>query len=284
MGIRADQYFWFDGVEDVDQTNWGKFWRGYVPDGIIAGFGQNMTVSANSSGMHVHVAAGEAMVYGVRVFLQSTKVLPVEPAESQPRIDLAVVRSVFLNDAQSYAEIDVKKGTAGSAPAAPSLVQTAAQIWELPLATISVGAGVPTIATVNVTDRRVYSVLPIERGGTGAVSLNQARANLGISTHTHNGTDAPKVPISNITGYGNAALKNIGSATVNLSGISPGGIATVACPGLPAGGLVWIEPVDASWDKCQIASVRYYSHSAGTLRVKATTNPGAISLVVGWLG
>lgn len=61
MGIRADQYFWFDGVEDVDQANWGRFWRGFIPDGVIVGFGQNLMVSANSSGMHVQVAAGEAM-------------------------------------------------------------------------------------------------------------------------------------------------------------------------------------------------------------------------------
>lgn len=255
MGIRADQYFWFDGVEDVDQANWGRFWRGFIPDGVIVGFGQNLMVSANSSGMHVQVATGEAMVYGVRVFVQTPKVLPIEPAEAQNRIDLIVCRAVFLNDGQSYAEIAAKKGIAGSAPVAPSIEQSAANIWEIPLAAVTVPANAPTISSVNVADRRVFFSFPLEQGGTGATNKAQARANLGF-----------------VYGYTQAVF----------SGVTPGGTASAYCQGLPADGMVWIEPVDASWTTCNMSGVRYYSHSQNTLTIKAELNPGSITLNVGW--
>lgn len=257
MGIRADQYFWFDGVEDVDQANWGRFWRGFIPDGVIVGFGQNLMVSANSSGMHVQVATGEAMVYGVRVFVQTPKVLPIEPAEAQNRIDLIVCRAVFLNDGQSYAEIAAKKGIAGSAPVAPSIEQSAANIWEIPLAAVTVPANAPTISSVNVADRRVFFSFPIEQGGTGAIDKAGARANLGIT---------------------------YGTRQVTVNRIAGGNTAPAYCQGLPDGGMVWIEPVDECWEVCSYSGVRYYSHSANILKVKATTSViSPITLNVGWI-
>lgn len=113
--------------------------------------------------------------------MQTPKVLPIEPAEAQNRIDLIVCRAVFLNDGQSYAEIAAKKGIAGSAPVAPSIEQSAANIWEIPLAAVTVPANAPTISSVNVVDRRVFFSFPIEQGGTGATSKEGARANLGIT-------------------------------------------------------------------------------------------------------
>lgn len=256
MGIRADQYFWFDGVEDVGQANWGRFWRGKLTDGVLAGYGQNLAVSANSSGMYVHIAPGEAFVYGVRVFVQSMKVLALEVADAQPRIDLIVVRAVFGNDGQSYAELAAVKGAPGASPIAPAPTRSAGQLWEVPLARVSVGAGVPTIAAPNVTDAREWHVLPVALGGTGAINGAGIRYNAGIT-------------------YGHAQAW--------FDGVTPGGTAAASVPGLPDGGLVWIEPTDQSWNTCNVAGVRYYSHAAGVLHIKATTNPGAILLNVGWL-
>lgn len=170
------------------------------------------------------------------------------------------------------------------------------------------GTGAATAAG-GLTNLLAGQAVPINRGGTAATTAESARNNLGItalfssmssqissilsdiaarfhavSGHNHNGSNSRRIAITDTIGYGNAAVRNVGSATVNIASIPANGTATVAVSGLPAGALVWIEPADASWQACQIAGVRYYSHTTNSLTVKAVTNPGAITLIIGWIG
>ena len=40
--IDCDRYGFFNGILGIEQSNWANFWRGIIPDGIIAGFGDEL--------------------------------------------------------------------------------------------------------------------------------------------------------------------------------------------------------------------------------------------------
>ena len=46
MAVRADQYFWFNGVGDVDHTNWGAYWAPIISSGVF-GDGGDVTGKGN---------------------------------------------------------------------------------------------------------------------------------------------------------------------------------------------------------------------------------------------
>ena len=48
--IDCDRYGFFNGILGIEQSNWANFWRGIIPDGIIAGFGDELEVYAQSDG------------------------------------------------------------------------------------------------------------------------------------------------------------------------------------------------------------------------------------------
>ena len=54
--------------------------------------------------------------------------------------------------------------------------------------------------------------------------------------------------------------------------------------GLPAEGLVFIEPAEESRAAFYAADVRYSGHIQNRLALKASSNPGTIKVIVGWIG
>lgn len=186
MAVRADQYYWFNGVGDVDHTNWGAYWAPLISNGVLGDLRNKMLVTGNSSGMFVYVDTGECMIYGVRGIVETQAVLAVAAAHSTyPRIDLVVARAVFLNEGESYVELDIKTGTPAASPTAPALTQTAAQTWEIPLAEVAVAAGAVTITAENVTDKRTWAAASGFRQATVTIAVADWNAsNLATKTVT----------------------------------------------------------------------------------------------------
>lgn len=156
MAVDFDSYSFFDGTDQtaVTQITWSNYWRGVIPDGVVANVGDEMKVYGYSGGMVVKVAAGACMVDNHRGVLNSEKEMPIEAAHAtKPRIDLIVARVIYGNT-DSKIELDVKKGTAANTPVAPTLVQSTGSTYEIKLAEVYVDPAVLTITAEKVTDFR----------------------------------------------------------------------------------------------------------------------------------
>lgn len=158
MAVRADTFFWFNGVGDVDHTNWGLYWAPIIRSGVLGDLRNGMEPYANSTGMFIYVKTGEAVIYGVRAIVENQIALPIAASDpNYPRKDLVVARAVFLNEGESYVELDVKTGTPAASPTVPSLTQIPAQTWEIPLAEVTIAANAVTINAGDIYDRRTWA-------------------------------------------------------------------------------------------------------------------------------
>ena len=122
MGQLFDSYSYFDGLEmePVTQTTWANYWRGIIPDGVVAEIGEEMRPYANSTGMYVYVSPGACVVDNHRGVNAALKMMAVNTADpDNDRIDLLVARAVYGNENESYMEIDIITGTPNIEPAAP---------------------------------------------------------------------------------------------------------------------------------------------------------------------
>lgn len=133
-----------------------RLWRdGYIPNVLEQG-----SVFSNGAGMQVTVRSGVHLVRGVLYDQPGHVNLPIDPPDSQPRIDTVVVEvmrpgsGVFV---EGRTRLVVKKGVPAETPVAPSLTQTSGGIWEHPLANVTVDPAVSSIASNKVTDRRTAS-------------------------------------------------------------------------------------------------------------------------------
>ena len=157
----------FNSILPLNQTNWADYFSPVIPDGIIAGIGNELQVYANTSGMYVYVKTGECRVRSHRGVLAEEGALDIAAADTTyDRKDLIVVRVTY--GSPSTMVIAVKTGTPALTPAAPALTQTAGSVWEIPLAEVTVDANAATIAPEKVTDRRyVY-----QNSGAAAITFS----------------------------------------------------------------------------------------------------------------
>ena len=155
MAIDFDSYSFFDGTDQtaVTQRTWADYWKGVIPDGVVAGIGDEMVPTGYSGGMVVKVASGACFTDNHRGVINSEKVLTIPDADAtKPRIDLIVARVVYDNS-DSRIELDVVEGTAATTPEAPALTQNST-VYEIKLAEVYVDAAAITIAAEKVTDFR----------------------------------------------------------------------------------------------------------------------------------
>lgn len=166
--VELNKYGFFNGVFGLEQANWADYWKGVIPDGVVANSGETnaiggqkeMAVTA-ASGMSVYVAPGEVMVDNHKGWNMSRKTLTCDTAENlaDPRIDSVIVRVRYGNDGESVMELDIKKGEPAVEPTARPLVQETGNVYEYRLANIYIDAYSSNIASNNIVDERyVFSM------------------------------------------------------------------------------------------------------------------------------
>ena len=153
MSVAADKFGFFNGIMGLEQGNWANYWKDIIPDCVVGGQANELEVFAQADGMKVYVKTGQAMVDNHRVWITSQKELAIAASGSSSRTDLVVLRIVYGNEGESTAVLDVKQGTT-------ALTQTTGGTYEIPLAEVTVGAGVVTIQASAVKDRRVIHCDP----------------------------------------------------------------------------------------------------------------------------
>lgn len=145
----------------------GMIWAADLTDifsafgiGVLGGVGNELEVTADSSGMLVHVNSGIALLKdGVPYIKEATSNVVITTADAtNPRIDRIILRLTREGQTdQGKIALVALAGTPAGSPSAPSLTQSSAT-WEISLAQVRVDAAVSTIASNKVTDERTYMV------------------------------------------------------------------------------------------------------------------------------
>lgn len=212
---------WMDGVQvnanDLRLQTTAAMLTGASPSGATGiaarpgvryGTGNPLGVSA-SSGMSVSVSAGVAFVQGSTSAtagmytgcLDTTTTLTATTSDpTNPRIDNVIVQFVDNGNNTSTGTVNIQAGTPAASPVAPTLPANS-----LLLAQLAVGAGVSTITSGNITDKRVYTA------GLGGI-LTMANTSGGISGPA--GTYADDLSTGRLKradGSGNARQPKIGA-------------------------------------------------------------------------
>lgn len=139
---------------DTSEAQYSQLFRRLNRDGVWGSpSGTELKPTGDSSGMQVKVAAGYAMVRGHFYSSDSIVTLAVGASNSNPRIDLVVLR---LDPTANSIVLAVKAGTAAASPSAPALTQTDTGTYEIAIGSILISANATTIAAGDVTDVRPF--------------------------------------------------------------------------------------------------------------------------------
>jgi hypothetical protein len=154
----VEKYYFFDSNADIGDrrlysaADWSKVLSKFLENGIYSE-GDNLSVSADGSGMTLTVGSGVAFINGHMYENDGTLTLNVDAAEATlDRIDLVVLR-LDLTEQNRYIRSFVVKGVPGANPVAP-IPQETTFIKEVPLAEVRVTAAKSTIDQVQITDKR----------------------------------------------------------------------------------------------------------------------------------
>lgn len=136
----------------VDSTIFRNMWKSFFTNGVFPNPGTNFSVIADS-GMQIKVRPGHAIINGAICHEDKDRVLTVQAAETNDRIDIVVLR---LNDDVSARNIDlyIVKGMAASTPLVPEPTRLGG-IYELVLAQLYVSANSSSITQERITDTRL---------------------------------------------------------------------------------------------------------------------------------
>lgn len=116
--------------------------------------GEDLTVTADSSGLNVKVQPGIGFVRGTFYQNDAVKTLTIAAGNSNPRIDAVVLRLAY--GTTNSITVAVIQGTPGVSPAAPTIASSETGTTEFLLAHINVPASAATITSGNVVDKRVF--------------------------------------------------------------------------------------------------------------------------------
>ncbi|MFJ3775216.1 tail fiber domain-containing protein [Streptomyces sp. NPDC090075] len=139
--------------QSITETDYSRLFREFQTTGIADTLGgTSFYTYADATGMTVKVNSGFAIVRGHAVYSTATEVLTIAAAGTQARVDRVVLR---LDPVANSITLAVLQGTAGSSTA-PTPTQTDTGTYELPLATVAVGANVTSIAASATTAERKF--------------------------------------------------------------------------------------------------------------------------------
>ncbi|QDH92397.1 hypothetical protein SEA_CELAENA_18 [Microbacterium phage Celaena] len=147
----------FDG-QTVSEQQYGDLFGSVAQSGIIGSPAANhFLVAAGGSNMNLTVTAvsgaSRAILRGHAVLMTANETVTVPASATQARVDLVVLRLDYSANTIGPA---VRAGTPGSStPPAP--VWGTGGVYEIPLASVAVGANVTTINSGNITDRRRFT-------------------------------------------------------------------------------------------------------------------------------
>jgi hypothetical protein len=134
----------------VQEDQWRKMFRHMLASGVLSGQGGEFEVYADSTGMQVKARTGETWIRGHWGESTTEKALGIAAAPTatgESRKDRVILRADF---GANLIELDVLTGVAGTTPAVPAVTQSTT-MWEIALATVTVGNSVITIAAGDVT-------------------------------------------------------------------------------------------------------------------------------------
>ena len=129
--------------------DWAEYFASFIGNGVFPVPSTGLQVVAND-GMKLNVKTGKAWINGYFYFNTGDLAVELDTADGQlNRIDRVVVRWDLTNRVMS---VKVKSSSFSASPTAPAL-QRDADVYELALADIYVGAGVTAITQSKITDQ-----------------------------------------------------------------------------------------------------------------------------------
>lgn len=135
--------------------DWAEYFASFIGNGVFPVPSTGLQVVAND-GMKLNVKTGKAWINGYFYFNTDDLAVELDTADGQlNRIDRVVVRWDLTNRVMS---VKVKSSSFSASPTAPAL-QRDADVYELALADIYVGAGVTAITQSKITDQRLNTSL-----------------------------------------------------------------------------------------------------------------------------
>ena len=135
--------------------DWAEYFASFIGNGVFPVPSTGLQVVAND-GMKLNVKTGKAWINGYFYFNTGDLAVELDTADGQlNRIDRVVVRWDLTNRVMS---VKVKSSSFSASPTAPA-VQRDADVYELALADIYVGAGVTAITQSKITDQRLNTSL-----------------------------------------------------------------------------------------------------------------------------
>ena len=135
--------------------DWAEYFASFIGNGVFPVPSTGLQVVAND-GMKLNVKTGKAWINGYFYFNTGDLAVTLDTADGQlNRIDRVVVRWDLTNRTMS---VKVKSSSLSVSPSAPAL-RRGADVYELALADIYVGAGVTAITRSKITDQRLNTSL-----------------------------------------------------------------------------------------------------------------------------
>ena len=151
MAIFSSFFNSVGGDRKYKAEDWAAYFGKFIGNGFFADYLSALQITAGSA-MAITVRPGACFINGYMMENTDDYTLTIDTADGiLSRVDRVVVRWSLTD--RNIMPV-VKKGTPSASPVAPAL-QRDAEAWELSLATVTVEAGVLSIANTNIHDTRL---------------------------------------------------------------------------------------------------------------------------------